>query len=440
MPGLAATPDPIADQGEAAAGRWAVFASFRFRHYRTLWVAMALGFMGMMMQGVARGWLAYDLTGAHTAVGVVMLAWGIPQLGFSLLGGAIADRVDKRLVMIWTQVVIAATAFLTGAVITGGMISIAFLFVMGLVQGTVFAFNLPARQAALPELVPRSHLMNAMALSNTAMNASAIVAPAIAGTLMARFDVALVFHVQGVLNLLVAYLVSRLPVGGAKASEDRRTVFGDIKVGLSFIRSSRVLLLLILMAFVPSLLGMPYNVLLPGFATEDMGLSESGYGILLMAPAIGALHGSIAIAGLGKHVHVPFVQACAGLAFGLSLIGLALLSSLAGIGGALVALFGIGLASASYMTLNGTSLMNATPPELYGRVMSVYMLTFSLFPLASWPMGMVADAITARATFWVLGGGNTAFIVLVVAANAAYFLRPRASGERATTPKRATVP
>jgi MFS family permease len=279
-----------------------------------------------------------------------------------------------------------------------------------------------------------------MALSNTAMNASAIVAPAIAGALMATFDVAIVFYVQGVLNLVVVYLVSRLPVGGAKTGDERCTVFGDIKVGLSFIRSSRVLPLLILMAFVPSLLGMPYNVLLPGFATEDMGLTESGYGILLMAPAVGALLGSIAIAGLSKRVHVPFVQACAGLAFGLSLAGLALLSSLVGVPGALIALFGIGLSSASYMTLNGTSLMNATPPELYGRVMSVYMLTFSLFPLASWPMGMVADAITARTTFWALGGAITVFILLVVAANVSYFLRPARLPEPALAPERATVP
>jgi hypothetical protein len=119
------------------------------------------------------------------------------------------------------------------------------------------------------------------------------------------------------------------------------------------------------------------------------------------------------------------VQVCAGLGFGLSLAGLAVLSAVAGVPGELVALFAIGLSSASYMTLNGTSLMIATPSELYGRVVSVYMLTFSLFPLASWPMGMVADAIGARTTFWVLGSAITGFIALIAASNARYFfVRP----------------
>src|SRR5688500_14587993 len=165
---------------------------------------------------------------------------------------------------------------------------------MGLMQGTVFAFNLPARQAMLPELVERDDLMNAIALSNTAMNVSAIVAPAIAGALMATVDVSVVFYVQGLLNLVVVALITRLPVSTSHLANGRRGVRSEIKVELSFIRRSRILRLLMLMAFVPSLLGMPYNVLLPGFATDDMRLNETGFGVLMMAPGAGALVGSMA--------------------------------------------------------------------------------------------------------------------------------------------------
>jgi MFS family permease len=406
-----------------------MFAALRYPGYRILWASMALGFLGMMMQGVARGWLAYDLTGAHTAVGVVMLAWGIPQLAFSLIGGAIADRMEKRAVMIATQLVIAATAFATGVAITSGAVSIPFLFVMGLMQGTVFAFNLPARQAMLPELVGRDDLMNAIALSNTAMNVSAIVAPAIAGALMATVDVAIVFYVQGLLNLVVVALITRLPASTSHLANERRGVLSEIKVGLSFIRRSRILRSLMLMAFVPSLLGMPYNVLLPGFATDDMRLNETGFGILMMAPGAGALVGSMAIAAWSGRIRIPLVQAIAGLVFGLSLAALAVLSSVLALPGALVALLVIGLSSTAYMTLNNTLLMQSTPPELYGRVMSVYMLTFSLFPLASWPMGIIADAITARATFSILGAAITGFIVFMALSNAKYVFGNPAGAE-----------
>jgi MFS family permease len=206
-------------------------------------------------------------------------------------------------------------------------------------------------------------------------------------------------------------------------------VLSEIRVGLSFIRRSRILRLLMLMAFVPCLLGMPYNVLLPGFATDDMRLSETGFGILMMAPGAGALVGSMAIAALSGRIRIPLVQAIAGLVFGLSLAALAVLSSLLALPGALVALLVIGLSSTAYMTLNNTLLMQSTPPELYGRVMSVYMLTFSLFPLASWPMGIIADAISARATFSILGPAITGFIVLMALSNAKYVFGNPAGAE-----------
>jgi MFS family permease len=409
---------------QTAPGRRDTFAAFRYRNYRILWASMAVSFVGMTMQMVARGWLAYDLTGAHTAVGIVMLAWGIPQLLLSLPGGAIADRVDKRTVVILSQAAIALTSLGTGVFITMGVINIPILFVMGVAQGAVFAFNLPARQAMLPEMVPRPGLMNAIALNNSAMNASAIVSPAIAGLLMATLGVAVVFYVQAALNLVVVVLLLQLPrstshLAGRAA---RRSVRADIGIGLRFIWSSRTLRLLMLMAFVPAVLGMPYNTLLPGFAREDMGLSEQAYGLLLAAPGVGALAGTVGIAALSGRIRVQPVQAVAGLGFGGSLVALAAASLAFGVPGAVLSLTLLGLSSASYMTLNNTLLMQHSPPEFYGRVMSVFMLTFSMFPLAAWPLGMLADVIGARTTFVLLGTAIATFIVLVTISNLRYTL------------------
>lgn len=418
---------------ETATGRRDMFAAFRYRNYRILWASMAVSFVGMTMQMVARGWLAYDLTGAHTAVGIVMLAWGIPQLLLSLPGGAIADRMDKRTILVVSQAAIALTALATGLPITMGVINIPILFVMGIAQGAVFAFNLPARQAMLPEMVPRAGLMNAIALNNSAMNAVGIVSPAIAGLLMAMFGVAIVFYVQAALNVVVVVLLLRLPrsTSHLAARAARRTVRADIGIGLRFIWGSRTLRLLMLMAFVPAVLGMPYNTLLPGFAREDMGLGEQAYGLLLAAPGVGALAGTVGIAALSGHIRVQPVQAVAGLGFGGSLVALAVASLAFGVPGAILSLALLGLTSASYMTLNNTLLMEASPPEYYGRVMSVFMLTFSMFPLASWPLGMVADVIGARTTFVLLGAAIATFIVLVTASNLRYMLGREAAAPAA---------
>ncbi len=426
---------------EVAPERGSMFAAFQYRSFRILWASMAVSFVGMTMQMVARGWLAYELTGAHTAVGIVMLAWGIPQLLLSLPGGAVADRVDKRTVVILSQFAIAVTALATGMFITAGMISIPILFVLGVVQGAVFAFNLPARQAMLPEMVPRAGMMNAIALNNSAMNASGIVSPAIAGLLMAAFDVAIVFYIQAVLNMVVVALLLMLPrsTSHLAGSGSRRSMGAEIGIGLRFIFSSKTLRLLMLMAFVPAVLGMPYNTLLPGFAREDMGLSEQAYGFLLAAPGIGALAGTVGIAALAGHIRVQPVQAVAGLGFGLSLVALAAASAAFGLVGAVFSLAVLGLASASYMTLNNTLLMQSSPPEYYGRVMSVFMLTFSMFPLAAWPLGMLADAIGARMTFVLLGGAITAFIVVVTLTNLRYMSgrgpQPSEASQHAEPPK-----
>lgn len=395
------------------------FAAFEHRNYRILWLSMAASFTAMQMQMVARGWLAFEISGTYSAVGVVMVSWGIPQLLFSLVGGAVADRVDKRQVLFVTQSAVGLTALLTAVAITAGWISIPFLFVIGLIQGTVFAFNLPARQALIPELVPKSGLMNAMALNNAAMNATRIIAPSLAGVLMAAVNVDSVFYLQAALNFGVVFILAQLPrstsheAGAAK----RGNVAREIGVGLQYIWASRSLRLLMVMALVPAVVGMPYITLLPGFAAQDLNVQEGAYGFLLTVSGVGALVGSLAIAGMSGTRRMPLLQTLSGLGFGASLIVLGVLAEAFGYSGALVAQIAVGLCSTSYMTINSTMLMGESRPELHGRVMSVYMLTFSVFPLMAWPLGALADRTSAVGTFILLGSIIVAFIALATVAS-----------------------
>lgn len=397
------------------------FESLKYGQYRILWISQLFSFMGMQMQMVARGLLAYQLAGNNTAVGITMLAWGVPQLAFSLVGGAVADRVNKRNVILISQLGTGLLSLLNAVLITTGQISIPWLFGLGLAQGTLFAFNMPARQALVPELVPQSSLLNAIALNNVGMNATRVVAPAAAGIMIAAWGVESAYYTQAAMLLVVVGLTLMLPPSRSHlaGAAQRKGIVHEIGLGLKYIASSRVMMLLMLLAFVPTLLGMPYVSLLPGFR-DELGLGSAAYGLMFTITGIGAVIGSVGIASLTTFSRKPLLQAIMGLGYGLSLAALGLGAIWFGFNGALVALFALGLFSTTYQTLNNTMVMAETRPEFYGRVMSVYMLTFSLFPLMSAPMGIVADQITPTMTFVLLGAAITVFIAVTVIASPRY--------------------
>lgn len=411
------------------------FSSLRLRDYRLLWFSQVPSFAGMQMQQVARGLLAYQLTGSYTAVGVVMMAWGIPQLLLSLVGGAVADRVNKRNLVIMVQTGTGLLSLVTAVLIATDVISIPILFATGLVQGTFIAFNWPARQAMMAELVPQSELANAVALNNMAMNATRIVGPAIAGGLIAVWDVEAAYFLQSFLYLFVLYFLFRLPPSTShiQARAKQGSIPREMAAGVQYILSSRSLRLLMVMAFVPTILGMPYMTLLPGFAVDELDRGAGAYGLMFTVTGIGAVVGSLGIALLSSYPRKWLLQAVTGLGWGAALLLLSAGSMQFGYPGALGALLVLGLFSTTYQTLNNTLLMTESRPEYYGRVMSVYMLTWSLFPFMAGPMGVVADQITAVTTFTLLGAGILAFMALAIA------LDPR-SLRRTETPRAAAAP
>ncbi|MDA1004515.1 MAG: MFS transporter [Chloroflexi bacterium] len=431
-PATTATGGEPAPRGQYRPSMRTAFVSLRLVNFRYLWYSQIASFTGMQMQQVARGLLAYQLTGSYAAVGVVMMAWGIPQTLFSLVGGAVADRVNRRNIILIVQFGTGGLSLLTAFLILIGVISIPILFVMGLFQGTLFAFNMPARQAYLAELVPQSELMNAIALNNMAMNATRIVGPALAGIVIAVWDISAAYFLQSFLYLFVIYFMFRLPPStGHLRGNARRSVVAEIGEGLSYVRNSPTLRLLIMMAFIPTILGMPYMTLLPGFAVDELGQGAGSYGFMFTVTGVGAIVGSLAIASLTGYPRKPLLQIGAGLGWGASLLGLGLLARQFGYPGALVALCALGLFSTTYQTLNNTMVMAATDEAYYGRVMSIYMLTFSVFPLVAGPMGVVADHLSATTTFVLLGAGILVFVVGVFTLNSRYAL----SDERALAPE-----
>ena len=419
--------------GEAKPSLRMAFVSLKSRNFRMLWFSSLAAFVGMQMQMVASGWLAFELTGSFAIVGLVSIAWGIPMLLFSLLGGATADRMERRDLVFVSQLGTGVLGLATAILITTGVISIPILFVAGLLQGTIFAFNMPARQALIAELVPPRQLMNAIALNNAAMNGTRIVGPAVAGVMIGLWGVDSAYYAQTLMYLVTLGFVIQLPRSGAHLidAETRGTVLAEIGVGLRYIAGQRTLLMLMLMAFVPTMLGMPYIMLLPGFAVEELGLPPDGYGFMLTVSGIGALVGSLAVATMTEFPRKALLQMGAGLGFGAGLAALGLATISFGYAGALVAIVILGLFSNMYMTLNNTMIMGETRPQFYGRIMSIYMLTFSIFPFMSYPLGVLADRITASTTFVLLGVAIIAFMALMFVVSPRFVFK-RSVGTMAT--------
>ncbi len=413
-----------------------MFAAFRYPKYRLLWLSMAVGMTGMQMQMIAQGLLAYELSGTFTAVGVIAMAWGVPQFFFALPGGALADRVDKRRILLVTQVAVALQALVLAAAIVTGAISLPMLFVVGVFLGATFSFNMPARQAFIPELVPREQMMNAIALNNTAMNATRIVSPLAAGLFIAWWGFGAAYFITAAMYaagwLTVVWLpASRAHLEGAAA---RKGMFDDITVGLRYVRDTRALRLLMTMAFVPIVLGIPYVTILPAFARSDLGQGEIGFSVLVGLSAAGALLGSLAVATLNPRSRLPAIQTLLGLGWGGGLVLLGLGSAAFGMAGALLAMFLLGVFQMGYMALNNSMLMLTASPRYHGRVMSLYMLTFGVFPLMGGPLGVLGDAIGGFATFTLLGLALAAFVAAMSAFGGQRSLADGASPDAAPAP------
>jgi MFS family permease len=377
---------------------WArTFSSLRISGYRFMFISMVASFMGMMMQQIARGWLTWELTGRASDIGIVSGAWGLPMLVFSLFGGVAADRLEKRNIIIAGQGLTGALAVVTAVLVITDVIQIWHLVVLGLIQGTIFAFNLPSRQAIIPELVGEKELMNAIALNSAGLNLTRVLGPAVAGALVAVpfIDVQGVFLVIAFTYAISVIAVAKIPVSGNWRGDAQRPVLADLLAGISYIGRSSVLLALIGMGFVLIFFGMPFQMLMPVFAGDVFGVGPLGFGFLQAASGVGAIAGTLWVAFRAADMtERGRTQLAAALAFSVMLFLFGSTSGLFGefwLGLSLVPL--VGLTSQIFMALNNTMIMTHTDHEVRGRVMSVYMMTWSLMSLSVLPMGFLANSI-----------------------------------------------
>ena len=392
------------------------FAALQNRDFRMLFVGGLFTFLTMQVAGIARAWLAFELTGNNTGLGGVMLAFGACSIFAIPYGGMISDRFSKRNVLVLAGILQAATPVWLGVAVATDTATYWMLIAASIVQGGVISILAPARLSFISEVVGREAITNAIFLSMSTVQLARVAGPAAAGVLIgvAFFGLAGVFFAAGVLGVLSVILLIGLPPG-ARSNQPGRTALGDIADGLRFVRSRPDLVHLLSVSFGVVLVGFPHMAFLPVVAEQVHNRGSTGFGFLNAAAAIGAVLGSLALANLERRRLRPF-QVRAALAFGVSLAVFAVMPNFYA---ALAVMAVVGAASSVFQALNNSLLLTSTPVEYHGRVQSLLMLSFSGFAVAALPIGVVADAVGIRATLVGLG-----ILVLVVMA-AAHLAQPR---------------
>ena len=387
------------------------FGALRDPRYRLLWFGGLASFLSVQMQFIARGWLAFDLTGSNKGLGAVYLGFGVPMLLLTPWGGVAADRLAKRNVLIACQLALTASAAIVALAITFDFISYGLLIGSAVIQGAGFSFLGPARMAFTGELVGPGRLANAIVLQQMSMNGTRIFGPSIAGALIgiAFFGVAGVYYLTTFFMLVALSFTLRLPEGGPSADRPVASPVAELTDGVAYLWRRPVLLLLVVTSFVVVMFAFPYVAFLPTLAEAEFDVGASGYGLLSGASAVGALLASLFIASRADGPRAWRMQTLAGAGFGVGIVLLAVSPSFPV---ALVAILFTGGASSAYQSLNNALVLSHSEPAYHGRVQSLMMLSFSGFGMAALPLGAIADAIGLRPTMTIMGG--VSFVTIAI--------------------------
>lgn len=373
-----------------------------FRLFAAAMVALTLG---VWLIQVGQMWLVQQLTGSPFFLGLVPFFWGVPMLTLSLLGGVVADRVDRRSVLIVTRGLNTLVAAGIAVLALTGVVEVWHILLMSFCGGVLMAFDIPARQSLIPTLVPREHLTSAIAIHASIWNGTNIIGPAVAGPLIAAVGTGGCF-VLGVACSAVAigcFIAIRFTTVLAQPPKPRTEdtgVLDGLREGFRYLRANRIIVALMVTTLAPTIVGQAYISLLPSY-TADVLLSDAvTYSQLLSAGGIGALLGSGLIAWLGQVRAIGRVLLAVGAAFGVLLAALAVVP---GFALALAMLALLGAASSSFFTISNTAVQELLDDHVRARVTSVYMLMFGMQSLGSLAVGALGSLAGVQAAIGFTG-------------------------------------
>lgn len=403
--GVTATSPAATDAGSMAAPaamvprRWPPPA-LRVRPFRWYWASQWPVFLGTWMQVVALGYYVYKQTHSTTAVGAVAAADGLPAVIFSLFGGVLADRLPRRKILLGTQSVLGISAGALAIMVATHHASLAVVMLIAVVFGSADSVDLPTRQALVADLVERDAVVNAVALTSMAMSLTRIVGPSVAGLLIDAAGPAFCFAALSIAYVApLAVLATIVPNIPPRQRDGGRTALGDFVDGLRELRRNRLVLAITVCAATLSFFGVSYMPYLPVYASDMLHAGPHVLGILYTTGGVGALVGSLIVAGVGGSAAMRRILLLIGSAiYGVSLFALASSSSLVV---ALPALVGISLGFLGMNTSMTTLLQTETDPALRGRLLGIYVTIFAGLQ----PMGTLVYGLFGHSVFRAISVG-----------------------------------
>jgi len=364
---------------------------------------------GDFMQNIAQSWLVWHLSQSPVAIGVIAVFDTVPRLLIGAVGGAIADRFDRRRVLMITQSLAMLQAFAYWSLVQFEGIELWHIALLSFFLGVVNTINKTTRQSLVNSLVPKEELLNAIGLQSSVFNFSKIMGPSVGGLIIAYIGIAGCFLINALSFVYLIFNLYQMELPPWEARHHKQGLLGDIKEGFFYLRANRRMLGIVGISYVMALFGAPYNRFVPMFATNVLHVGAAGFGMLMSAPGIGAMVASLSLATVNKlRVGTRSICFCVlGFALFLTLFAFSYSFILS-----ILFLAMIGFCQVGERALTNTVIQTGTPQELLGRVLSLFFMDRGLWSLGGLLIGTSASAIGIDWTFAVCG------VVCTIAATA----------------------
>ena len=399
--GQAAPLPPAAPPGERRTGLRRTFAALGVRNFRLYYAGQSISLIGTWMQSVAQSWLVLELSHSGTVLGLAVAAQTVPVLLLGPYGGLIADRVDKRTLLLCTQSVLGLLALTLGILTLTGAVQLWMVFLLAAGLGTVNAADNPTRQTFVNEMVGPQRLPNAVTLNTVIVNASRAIGPAAAGILIAAVGTGVCFLANAASFVAVLIALSLIRTADLHRAPPVTREPGQLREGLRYVRRTPWLLLPLLMMALVGTLAYEFQVTLPLLARVSLHGNAATYGFLTAAMGVGAVVGGLVVAGLPAPRLRRLTLAAA--AFGAAILAAALVP---GVPAAVAALACVGACSTAFLSTGNAILQLTSESRFRGRVMALWSVTFlGSTPVGGPLVGLVAEYLSPR---YALGLGALA--------------------------------
>lgn len=380
-------PEPESSRARRALLR--TFSALGYRDYRLVWIGAFTSTTGTWMQTLAQAWVVYSMTGSALLLGVDAFLSTGPMLIFSLFGGVVADRVERRKIMLASQYLQMTFAFVLALLLWTHTVQIWHIFLLSFLTGSAQSFSGPAYASLLPLLVRREDMPNAIAMNSMQFNLARVIGPVLGGLALTAWGASACFALNGLsfIAVIIAYMMIKSPV--VRGSGERKGIMAEMRQGFAFVVSRRTLLLLTFLSFAGTFLGMPIVTFLPVVAKMVFSSGAGAYTFLLTAYGVGSVIGALFVAATGHMQRKGKVALLLQLGFAALLIAFAISRNFHA---SLAIAFGAGICIVGVISLYSSLVQLATADNMRGRVMSIFMLAFrGGMPLGNLLAGWIAE-------------------------------------------------